>query len=383
MESQFGKFKLLQRIGGGKLSQVFRVSALFEDEGDPRVALKRVHPEVIGEAAFVRLVVREAGVLTRLSHPSLCNCLELGVIDGSAFLTLELVNGCTLRALMRRLAQLGVKLPVSAVVAMAHQLMEVMEYLHRGCQNPLVHLDLSPQNVMISRDGTVRLIDFGLARYLDGHNPPPLGGKIAGTVGYMSPEQASGAAVNIASDQFGLAILMWEMLSGQRLYRGNTPATWQRMRAGSVPAPERAMPRVPEPLRRLVSTMLTPDPGHRFPHLGEAQAHLEAFFPDPRSGQKALATLVSRLLSNPMFDPFDVVYRVGMSRPETPENDIPTGEAPAPNAEYADLSIEVDFGTGSPASQVRAVIPDRLALPDSPFLETLPEPPSTDLARDA
>ena len=377
METHFGKFKLLERIGGGRLSQVFRVSSeALGKKTDPRVALKRVHPEVIGEPAFVRLVVREAGVLTRLSHPCLCECLELGVIDGSAFLTLRLVDGCTLRAMMRRLSQMGVKLPVSAIRAIGCQLTEVLEYLHGRCSHPVVHLDLSPQNVMISRDGTLRLIDFGISHYLDGHNPPPLGGKIAGTVGYMSPEQASGGSIDARADQYGMGILLWEMSAGTRLFQGNTPETWQRMRAGAVPPAQVAMKSVPHTLSEIIYKLLSADPDDRYE---DTEDTLEAFHrgsSNPLSGTRPLAALVQRLLKTPSFDPFDAVKRPAPPLPA--DLDVPTGEAPQDEDLdlYEEISIEVDQGMDSPASQVRAVIPDGGAAPESPFLE-LDDAPST------
>ena len=379
METHFGKFKLLERIGGGRLSQVYRVSSeALGETSDPRIALKRVCPEVIGEPAFVRLVVREAGMLTRLSHPFLCECFELGVIDGSAFLTLSLVDGCTLRALMRRLSQMGVKLPVSAIRAIGCQLTEVLEYLHQKCSHPVVHLDLSPQNVMISRDGTIKLIDFGISHYLDGHNPPPLGGKIAGTVGYMSPEQASGGAIDARADQYGMGILLWEMLAGARLFRGNTPETWQRMRSGTVPPAAVAMKNVPDTLSDIIYQLLSADPDRRFE---DTEDTLEAFHKgssNALSGTRPLAALVQRLLNTPSFDPFDVVKRT--SDPLPGDLDVPTGEDEQGDENsdlYEEISIEVDQGMDSPASQVRAVLPDGGAAPQSPFLETLDDAPST------
>ena len=370
METHFGKYKLIERIGGGRLSQVYRVSSeALGEQSDPRVALKRVHPEVIGESAFVRLVVREAGVLTRLKHPYLCECFELGVIDGSAFLTLSLVDGCTLRALMRRLSQMGVKLPVSAIRAIGCQLTEVLEYLHGKCSHPVVHLDLSPQNVMLSRDGTLRLIDFGISHYLDGHNPPPLGGKIAGTVGYMSPEQASGGAIDARADQYGMGILLWEMLAGARLFQGNTPETWERMRSGAIPPVKVAMKSVPDSLADLVYQLLAADPNDRFE---DTEDTLEAFHKgssNALSGTRPLAALVQRLLNTPSFDPFDVVKKPPAHLPG--EEDVPTGEDSGGEESsdlYEELSIEVDQGMDSPASQVRAVLPDSDA-PQSPFLE--------------
>jgi serine/threonine protein kinase len=377
MESSFGKFRLLRQIGGGRLSQVFQVSAFCAYPeplaGTPAVALKRVLPALIGEPAFVQLVVREAGLLARLTHASLCQCHELGVIDGCAFLTLDLVDGCTLRALMRRTSRLGIQLPPSAVVAVGLQLAEVLSYLHESCPTPLVHLDLSPQNVMLSRDGDLKLIDFGIARFRDGHNPPPLGGRIAGTVGYMSPEQARGEELDPRSDQFGLGILLWELLSGRRAFRGNTPETWKRMRTGQLPGGPELLTEAPEELTAAVLRLLRRNPARRFGSMAEARDRLALATSDPQSGRRPLAALVQRPMADPTFDPFDVVHHHAAA---LEDQDIPPGrEGPAEG--YAELAIEVDHGAGTPSSLVRAALPGA-ELPDSPFLETVPDVPDAE-----
>ena len=379
METRFGKFRLVKHIGGGRLSQVFKVAPLHLDDEDSHVALKRVTPSMIGEPAYVQLVVREARVLTRLSHEHLCRCLELGVVDGSAFLTMELVDGCTLRAVLRRLAMQGKQLPRTAIVGQGYQLALVLEYLHRQAEHPLVHLDLSPQNVMISRSGELKLIDFGLARYLDGHNPPPLGGKIAGTVGYMSPEQASGADIDERADQYGLGVLLWEMLANQRLFRGNNAETWRRMRAGEVPPADAVFPSMPRKLTHTIYRMLSPNPADRFSHMGAVAVALKGCASSPRRGQNMLAEVVEGMMYDPDFDPFDSRLRT-TSAPIEEQEDIPAGATGGDDDDdgYAELSIQVDHGMGSPTSQVRTVIPTGGAEPDSPFLETIPEAPPTD-----
>lgn len=382
LPTRFGKFLLLERIGGGRLSQVYRVGRAGPSapgaSGRPLpVALKRVDPSLIGEPAFVRLIVREASLLGRLSHPRLCACQEMGVIDGCAFLTLSLVEGCTLRALMRAAASIGIELPAPAVLAIGWQLAEVLDYLHRRCPTPLVHLDLSPQNVMLSTDGTIKLIDFGIARLLDGSEPPPLGNKIAGTVGYMSPEQARGEAqLRPAADQFGLGILLWEMLQMKRLFPGNTPQTWQRLRRGEVPNAQQRSPEIGQLLDRL----LAPEPERRFADMREVQQVLEQLGTSPRERSQPLAALVRNLMKRDGFDPFDAISRAGDG--QTP-HDIPRGEAAG--VDYAELAISVDHGHGTPSAHMRSAIPgdgdarrageseedeeERPRRPSSPFLE--------------
>jgi serine/threonine protein kinase len=412
LSTNFGKFRLLQRIGGGRLSQVFRIGKIWRQTSAPRVVLKRVAPELIGESSFVRLVAREAGLLTRLSHENLCACEEMGVIDGCAFLTLDLVDGCTLRALLRRLSRMGLRLPTSAVLAVAAQAAGVLDYLHRRCPTPLVHLDLSPQNVMISREGQLKLIDFGIARFLDGHDPPPLDGRIAGTVGYMSPEQARGERhLDARADQFGIGVLLWEMLTGRRLFPGNKSDTWRRMRTGETPSLAELKPGMAPELITIVDRLLAADRADRYTDLDACYQQLTKLTSDIESGRRPLAALTSRLMGETDFDPFDHVRRARGGRgpsdneaaegvplvdesssshlssehpiPEVPDPeqlaDIPTGEVSIDN--YAELSIAVDHGEGTPSEQMRAIVPvlseSQLetpvtpgdSAPDSPFLE--------------
>lgn len=386
MSQTFGKFSLIERIGGGRLSQVFRVDRSWRSTAsEPNIVLKRVAPELISERAFVQLVAREAGVLSRLSHKNLCVCQEMGVIDGCAFLTLEQVDGCTLRALLRRLSQMRISLPTSAVLAVAYQAAQVLDYLHRQSSTPLAHLDLSPQNVMLTRDGTLQLIDFGIARFLDGHDPPPLGGRIAGTVGYMSPEQARGEKeITAAADQYALGILLWEMLAGRRLFAGNTNETWRRMRTGDVPDLSQLTNGGSSGCVQIVMRLLAAEPADRFANMGELITQIELLSPSPLSGAKPLAALTNRLMNEADFDPFDAV-RTRDNTDETPlPVNIPTGEVRLD--EYAELEIAVDHGEGTPSAQMRAVVPlgsdpappprertlPRLVVnraPESPFLE--------------
>ncbi|MBW2731581.1 MAG: protein kinase, partial [Deltaproteobacteria bacterium] len=248
---------------------------------------------------------------------------------------------------------------------------------------PLAHLDLSPQNVMITRDGTLRLIDFGIARFLSGDDPPPLGGRIAGTIGYMSPEQARGEKdVSAAADQYALGILLWEILASRRLFAGNTNDTWRRMRAGDVPDLAQLGTSGSLECIDIFMRLLAAKPEERFAHMGELMGQLEHLSSSPLSGIKPLAALTKRLMKDANFDPFDAVRtRENTEKTTLPEN-IPTGELELD--EYAELEIAVDHGEDTPSAQMRAVVPvnpesTRLSqdrprrmihrTPESPFLE--------------
>lgn len=367
----FGKFQLLKRIGGGRLSEVF----LATQEGEvsrARVALKRIRPALLSESIFVQILAREAGLLARLSHPFLCSCHELGVIDGCTFFTMDLIDGCTLRALMRKFSNMAINFPVSAILALGYQLAQVLSYLHQDNEYPLAHLDLSPQNVMIRSTGEIKLIDFGISRQLDGSNPPPFGEQVAGTMGYMSPEQAMGGQnIDARADQYGLGILLWEMFTGRRLFPGNTEETWSRMQDGQVSElTENEWHSAPESMVELVYRLLSPDPEARFSSMSEVAAQMKNISSAVVSGKRPLAALVERLLSQPEFDPYD-----GVKSPEhvPVDENIPQGDLPG--EDYVEMSVQMEQGNGSPAALLRAVMQDVIPLSNSPFVEIISDSP--------
>jgi len=228
---------------------------------------------------------------------------------------------------------------------------------------------------MITRAGVLKLIDFGIARYLDGLDPPPLAGRIAGTIGYMSPEQARGdEPLDARADQYGLGVLLWELCFGQRLFRGNTAETWRRMRTGELLDVEPLAAR-PAELLELIARLLAADPAERFATMADVGDALSSLRFAVSTDDAPLATLLEHLLDDPTFDRFDAVNL--RPAPELPR-DIPTGEIDIDG--YEELVIEVDQGEGTPAAKVRAVVPGSEAArtrsrrpSSSPFLEAVGE----------
>ncbi|MGA8232574.1 MAG: protein kinase, partial [Candidatus Acidiferrales bacterium] len=271
--TKLGPYEIVSPLGAGGMGEVYRAR-------DPRlgrdVALKILHSDVAADPDRRARFEREARTVAALNHPNIVALYEVGVADSVAYTVSELVEGEPLRAQMRQ----GV-LPVRQVVELAMQLADGMAAAHVA---GIVHRDLKPENVMVTRDGRVKILDFGLARAM----PPPAGasardpnaetialsaapvvpdyktvpGMVMGTAAYMSPEQARGQEADYRADQFSLGLIVYEMLSGKQAFARDSAV--ETMAAIVRDEPEPLGGKIPPPLKWLVERCLEKDPVRRY-----------------------------------------------------------------------------------------------------------------------
>src|SRR5262249_24409145 len=173
---------------------------------------------------FVKLFLDEAKLAAGLDHPHIAHVYDMGMVEGSYFFTMEYIHGQDVRRTLRRTIRLGVEFPLDHAVQIARSVAAAMHYAHErrradGTLLDLVQRDVSPSNVLISYDGAVKLVDFGVAKAATS-SVKTRTGTLKGKISYMSPEQAKGAQIDRRSDIFSLGIVLWEMITTQRLYRG-------------------------------------------------------------------------------------------------------------------------------------------------------------------
>jgi serine/threonine-protein kinase len=255
-----GAYRLLRRIGSGGMAEVYLALAYGASGFEKKVAIKAMLPEMRDNATLQRILIEEAKLGARLQHRNLVQVHDLGVAEGTYFLRMDYVDGADLRTLLHlERPERGLALLIAEEVVLA------MEYLHQARDDDgrplgLVHRDVSPGNVLLSRAGEVKLSDFGITKatmLADVTQANVLKGKYA----YMSPEQVSGRSLTAQSDQFGLGIMLAEMLSGRRPYDGETPlATMELIRAAAPPD----LAELDPDLRPLILRCLAADPGRRF-----------------------------------------------------------------------------------------------------------------------
>jgi serine/threonine-protein kinase len=219
----FGKYRLVRKIASGGMGEVFE--ALYCPEGgfQRRVAVKRIHGHLAEQRRFVEAFRAEAELTSRLAHPSLVQVMDFGRIGPTYFLAMEYVDGVTLGALFGRLVASGERWSPGLVAHVGRELLEGLAYAHQSARGddgqPLrvIHRDVCPSNVLVSRSGAVKLADFGVARALRDASTAQTR-SVHGHVGYLAPEQASAAPVDERADLFAVGVLLWELLAGHHLF---------------------------------------------------------------------------------------------------------------------------------------------------------------------
>jgi serine/threonine protein kinase len=267
----FGKYYLYEKVEGGGMAEIYRAKLLGPAGFEKRLIIKQIKAELARDQRFVELFVDEAKVTVQLTHGNIVPVFELGKVDGTYFIAMELVDGPALGALLRRGRALRRSLGTGVAVHIAIEVLKGLDYAHR---QRVVHRDLSPGNVLVSRQGEVKIVDFGLATAAARLEPLA----IAGSVAYMSPEQAAGGAVDPRSDLFSCGVLLWEMLAGRPLWGGtNDVATLAQVQACEVGPPSTAGAEVAAELDAIVVKALARDPGQRYGRAAEMLAELVRF----------------------------------------------------------------------------------------------------------
>ncbi|HEY3445595.1 MAG TPA: serine/threonine-protein kinase [Myxococcales bacterium] len=295
-----GKYLLLDRLGAGGMAEVFRARYCPEGGFERTVAVKRVLPAYAQNPEFVKLFREEARLGALLNHPNIVQVLDVGSHQGSYYLAMEFVDGVPLDTLLR----LQGALPLPVVTYLGLQLAAGLDYAHHrttptGEPLKLVHRDLNPPNVLVSRIGEVKLSDFGIARAADRVRVTQTG-MVRGKASYMSPEQAVNGEIDARTDLFALGLTLWEALTGRQAVAGaKDEQVLQFLVTTDVPAPSTVRPDVPAEVDLLFAGLLRRRCDERTP---TARAVYEQFeelkgpaAPLPE-GKRLLAELVSRAL---------------------------------------------------------------------------------------
>ncbi|HET9545324.1 MAG TPA: protein kinase, partial [Gaiellaceae bacterium] len=206
------RYRLDGVLGSGGMSRVYRA---HDNVLERDVALKVLHDKLSDDPSYVERFRREARAIARLSHPNIVTVIDRGQVDSAEFIVFELVRGANLKQLLSERRYL----PVREALAIVHQAARGLAFAH---EHGIVHRDVKPQNVLVDDDGAAKVTDFGIARSLDRESGLTQTGAILGTADYLSPEQATGQPVTEAADQYSLGVLLYELLTGEVPYRGES-----------------------------------------------------------------------------------------------------------------------------------------------------------------
>jgi serine/threonine protein kinase len=233
--TQFGKYSLVARLATGGMAEIFLARLTGVAGFEKLVCIKRILPHLARDKQFVAMFLDEARIAARISHPNVCQVFELGEIEGSYYLAMEYLEGVPL-ACFRRPDFYGEMPDPRLVAGIAVQACEGLHHAHQlkntdGSEMEVVHRDISPQNLFVTVDGVVKVLDFGIAKIQDATVRTSTGA-VKGTYAYMAPEQLRGERVDRRTDVFALGIVMWETLMRRHLFRRDTDfLTFQAIRS--------------------------------------------------------------------------------------------------------------------------------------------------------
>jgi len=349
VNAAFGRYRLLERLGEGGMAEVFKAKSYGVEGFEKILVIKRILPELARSQDFVDMFIHEAKLSVRLSHANIVQVFDLGrapaaepggVRSGDAYyIAMEYVHGLDLASVLARARRQQLALPVPMGAYVAAEIAKGLDHAHRRRDEQsrplgIVHRDVSPQNILVSFEGEVKVTDFGIAKARgvleqSGQEDTRVG-RLQGKFGYMSPEQASGQAVDARSDIFSLGTLLYECVAGVNPFSAPTTyETLRRVQACECPPPELLRPEVPSELVAIVKTAMARLPADRYQDAGRMYEALLAFL--YTQGSRYAAHDLAEFLSR---------FRQSGDRASGPPMGVPLLDADAaPNAERTPVEI--------------------------------------------
>ncbi len=278
----YGQYLLLDRIATGGMAEVFRAKRKGVEGFEKIVAVKRILPHLSHNKDFIEMFIDEAKMVAGLSHPNIVQIFELGKIDDTYFIAMEYVDGKDLRTILTEVREKGIVPDVDLAALVTSKVGSALEYAHRQCDAEgrelrIVHRDVSPQNILISKEGEVKLVDFGIAKAaIKAHHTDS--GSLRGKLMYMSPEQAWGRPIDNRADIFSLGVVLFEMLTGRNLFIGDSEMSiLERVRQAKVLPPSTLNPAVPIELEAVATRALRREAAERYQDASEMLVHLDTY----------------------------------------------------------------------------------------------------------
>ncbi len=356
--STFGRYTLVRRVGTGGMAEIWKAKAQGPAGFEKILAIKKVLPHLAEDSEFIEMFIAEAKLVATLVHPNIVQVFDFGQAGKREyFIAMEYVPGANLAMILKRITERGARLPMEVALYIAIETCKGLGYAHEktdpaGRQLTIVHRDVSPQNVLVSFSGEVKVTDFGIAK-VESALTRTAEGHVRGKLAYMSPEQANTRSLDARSDLFSLGIVLYELLTGRRLFYGSSSSEiFAKVSNFQVPT-DADLVNIPFEVRTVLKTVLAPDPEERYQAAMELEhALMSALGPDGMvQARHALASIVQRL--------FDDERKLEM-----------TSEIPGPVPSMPDDSpTEAPTGVGAASGQ-------QVALSSRPTEARVPSNPS-------
>jgi len=276
---QFGKYRLLQKIAVGGMAELYLAKVTGDHGFEKRVAIKKILPHLSDEGNLVKAFIAEAKLAALLQHENIVQIYDFGSIDGEYFIAMEYLFGKDLRKLIRKVNRIDRPLDLENTLYIISRICAGLDYSHKlrdlqGKPLNIIHRDINPQNIFITYEGQVKIIDFGIAKAAS-HNSTTHEGLIKGKVAYMSPEQARGKIIDHRSDIFSTGIILYELLAGRPMFEGEILHIYNQVREARYEPLNKLLPDLSEKLHAVVERALAKEPDDRYQTCGEMLADLE------------------------------------------------------------------------------------------------------------
>jgi len=276
---QFGKYLLLDRIAAGGMAELYRAKIIGDQGFEKLAVLKRILPHLSGQEDLVKSFIDEAKLAALLQHQNIVHIYDFGSLENSYFIAMEHLFGKDLSLISKKLIEKEMQFGLENALYITAQICKALDYAHNlkdleGNSLNIIHRDISPQNVLITYDGEVKLVDFGIAKAASQCNVTRVG-IIKGKVAYMSPEQAFGDPIDHRSDIFSVGILLYEMVTGKRMFIGDTLKILAKVQKAEFDSPDKLVEGLPPALLKIIYKALAQKPGDRYQTDREMLADIE------------------------------------------------------------------------------------------------------------
>lgn len=357
---EYGNYFLLEKIAVGGMAELFKAQQRGVQGFQKIVAIKRILPHFSNNEDFVTMFIDEAKLAAQLTHPNIVQIFDLGKAGSSYYIAMEYVNGRDLRTLLKRVRSLGLPFPEQVAAFVVMKVAAALDYAHRkrgfdDRELKLVHRDISPQNVILSTDGAVKLVDFGIAKAASKASHT-LAGALKGKLLYMSPEQATGQPLDNRSDLYSLGLVLFELLTGERCFQADSElGVLEKVRQGRIADLTSLSPTVSRDMAAIVSRALQKGVDHRYPSARFMERDLRDY----------LQRLSTPLTEHDVADYLQVLLSGTREELQT----LISQRFPVPGERASGVHASVDEGSGARAAltpEPEVALPPSVAAPLRP-----------------
>ena len=308
MKENFGKYTLLDRIAVGGMAEVFRAKLTGEKGFEKLIVVKKMLPQMAEDPEMVSHFIDEAKLAALLQHENIIHVYDFGEMEGSYFIAMEYLFGKDLKSVFAKSSQIDSRISTEHALLIASKICEGLEYAHNlndlhGASLNIIHRDISPQNIFVTYDGKVKIIDFGIAKTTTQTAKTQVG-IIKGKLAYMSPEQAEAKSIDNRSDIFAAGIILYEMITGQEMYSGDTMEVLNKAINVIYEFPQDIVPGLPPQIYDILNHALEKNIEDRYQSCGEMKADIEncLYEMGGRPNTKTLENYITGLFENEYSD---------------------------------------------------------------------------------